>query len=288
MMKYAVHLPNFGAYGDALVLADLAKQAEEVGWDGFFIWDHLLFAEPDKSPHVDPWIVLTAIAMQTERIKIGTMVTPLPRRRPWKLARETVSLQNLSGGRLILGVGLGDPAEWEYRSFHEEDDPRIRAQKLDESLTILTNLWTGEPFSFQGEHYELEEVTFLPAPVQPIPIWVGGYWPRKAPFRCAARYDRTMPGLLEGPMTPEDLAEIKQYIQHYRTENTPFDLAVGGITSADGSGANLEAFVATGATWWIEDISPLRLSMGWDELWKPWDTDALVARILAGPPNRLT
>src|SRR5687767_2848760 len=121
-MKYAVHLPNFGAYGDARVLADLAHVAEAAGWDGFFLWDHLLCCELDKNPHADPWIALTAAALNTANIKLGTLVTPIPRRRPWKLARETVTLHNLSGGRLILGVGIGDPVKWEYDFFHAESD----------------------------------------------------------------------------------------------------------------------------------------------------------------------
>jgi alkanesulfonate monooxygenase SsuD/methylene tetrahydromethanopterin reductase-like flavin-dependent oxidoreductase (luciferase family) len=205
MMKYGVHLPNFGAFGDARVLAEMAVLAEQAGWDGFFIWDHLLFCEPDKNAHVDPWVGLTAVAMRTERIIFGPLVTAIPRRRPWKLARETVSLQNLSGGRLVLGVGLGDPVEWEYRFFHEETDAKIRAEKLDEGLAILQGLWSGETFGFTGKHYQLEPMTFLPKPVKPIPIWVGGYLPHKRPFRRAARFDGVVPGRLDGSFAPEDV-----------------------------------------------------------------------------------
>jgi hypothetical protein len=287
IMKYGLHLPNFGSFSDPRILINLAKEAENAGWDGFFLWDHLLFCELDKNPHADPWIVLSAIATQTTKINIGTIVTPLARRRPWKLARETVTLQNLSNGRLILGVGLGDPVEWEFGFFHDDTDPKIRAQKLDEGLDILIGLWTGEPFKFSGIHYQLEEMTFLPTPVQPIPIWVGGYWPRKPPFRRAARYNGISPGALEGTLSPKDWNEINVYIQQHRTNESHFDLVGGGQTPAEPAEAKaiIEPYAQVGITWWLEDISPLRLGMGWDELWKPWDVEALRQRILAGPPT---
>ncbi|MCB9451271.1 MAG: LLM class flavin-dependent oxidoreductase [Anaerolineaceae bacterium] len=287
-MKYGVHLPNFGAFGDIHRLLDLARKAEDAGWDGFFLWDHLLFCELDQNAHVDPWMTLAAAAVQTKRIMLGTLVTPLPRRRPWKVARETVTLQNLSGGRLILGVGLGDPVEWEYRTFHEADDPKIRAEKLDEGLAILTNLWQGKPFRFTGQHYQLEDATFLPAPIQPIPVWVGGYWPHKAPFRRAARYDGMFPGVTNAPMTPEQLGDIQAYLQTQRGSSTaPFDLAAGGVTAGGRNDDQdiVAAYERLGATWWIEDISPLRLGMGWGDLWREWDTAPLESRIMAGPPR---
>lgn len=287
-MKYGMSLPNFGTFGDVHLLIDLACKAEAAGWDGFFLWDHLLFCELDKNAHADPWITLSAIATQTETVMIGTLVTPIPRRRPWKLARETVTLQNLSKGRLILGVGLGAPEEWEYRFFHEEDDPKIRAKKLDEGLTILSNLWKGEPFGFKGEHFHLEEMTFLPVPVKPIPIWVGGYWPNKRPFRRAARYNGTYPGLLDGAMTPEALKEIAAYIRQQHGGNpAQFDLVAGGTSEANAQSYHtyVEPFEQIGATWWIEDMSPLRLGMGWEDLWKPWDVAPIEERILAGPPR---
>jgi alkanesulfonate monooxygenase SsuD/methylene tetrahydromethanopterin reductase-like flavin-dependent oxidoreductase (luciferase family) len=290
-MKYGLHLPNFGSYADARLLADLARAAEEAGWDGFFLWDHLLFCELDKNPHVDPWVALTAVALNTQHITFGTLVTPLPRRRPWKLARETVTLHNLSGGRLVLGVGLGDPVEWEYRFFHDDTDPKIRAQKLDEGLAILTGLWTGETFSFEGVHYQLEPMTFLPRPVTPIPVWVGGNWPNKPPFRRAARYDGVFPNLSndQGPMTPDKLREILGYIDQHRSTSsqTPYEVIVGGITEigTDDYQQKVAPYEAAGATWWIEDVGPLRLGLGWEDLWQEWDVPALRARIEAGPPR---
>ena len=125
-MRFGINLPPFGEFGDARALAELAREAESVGWDGFFIWDHILF-DPSWHPMVDPWVGLAAVAMATTTIRLGTLVTPLPRRRPWKLARETVSLDRLAGGRLILGVGIGDPVTWEYGFFGEPTDARQRA-----------------------------------------------------------------------------------------------------------------------------------------------------------------
>ncbi|MHA2042787.1 MAG: LLM class flavin-dependent oxidoreductase, partial [Candidatus Thorarchaeota archaeon] len=152
----------------------MAKEAEECNWDGFFMWDHINPETGFKKGVADPWITLSAIAAVTERIRIGTTVTPLPRRRPQKVARETASLDVLSNGRLILGVGLGGPTDAEFEV--EDTSARIRAEKLDESLDIITGLWSGEPFSFQGKHYKFDEVTFNPTPIQKprIPIWCAG------------------------------------------------------------------------------------------------------------------
>jgi alkanesulfonate monooxygenase SsuD/methylene tetrahydromethanopterin reductase-like flavin-dependent oxidoreductase (luciferase family) len=189
-MKFGISLPPFGDFAEPLFLGEIARQAEEAGWDGFFIWDHMIF-DPTFYPITDPWVALTVIALHTSRMRIGTLITPLARRRPWKLARETAALDRVSQGRLILGVGLGDPAQWEYGFFGEETDAKIRAEKLDEALSILTGLWTGEPFGFQGKHFHLRPVQFLPRPLQQprIPIWVGGFWPHKPPMRRAARWD---------------------------------------------------------------------------------------------------
>ena len=180
-MRFGLIVQMTGSLGYPQPLARLAREAEAAGWDGFFIWDVFGGDSAAPAPVVDPWIALAAIAATTERIRFGPMVTPLPRRRPWKLAREAASLDQLSGGRLILGVGIGTPPE-EFARFGEQVDPRIRAEMLDEGLEVLTGLWSGEPFSFQGRHYRVEEATLLPRPVQQprIPIWVGGTWPRAA------------------------------------------------------------------------------------------------------------
>jgi len=190
-MRYAVNVPNFAEYADVRAAAALAAEAEAAGWDGFFVWDHIVFAKEQRLPVADPWILLAAVALATERLRLGPMVTPLARRRPWKVARETVTLDHLSGGRLILGVGLGTPAADEYGAFGEPTDPRVRAAMLDEALEVLTLLWSGETVSFHGEHFRLDEVAFRPTPVQRprIPIFVAGAWPRPPPRRRAVRGD---------------------------------------------------------------------------------------------------
>ena len=284
-MKYGVHLPNFGSFGDVHVLIDLAKTAEDAGWDGFFLWDHLLFCELDKNPHVDPWITLAAIAVQTKRINIGTMVTAFARRRPQKLARETVTLQNLSNGRLILGAGLGDPVEWEFETFHEETDPKIRAKKLNEGLDIVTQLWSGETLTYEGEHYQITDATFLPKPIKPIPIWIAGYYPRKAPMNRASRFQGMFPGHVDGKLLPEHVKEIRTYIQDHRKDDSPFDIVAGGETKDSSDTAEVAVYKDAGLTWWMEDISPLRLGFTWQDLWKTWDVEPLKARIESGPPS---
>jgi alkanesulfonate monooxygenase SsuD/methylene tetrahydromethanopterin reductase-like flavin-dependent oxidoreductase (luciferase family) len=166
IMHFGLYLPNFGNEVSALALADLAAEAEQAGWYGFFLWDHMLYSKSQKLNIVDPWIALTAVAMKTTRIRFGTTVTPVSRRRPWHLARETATLDHLSGGRLILSVGLGEPAEAGYPFFGEDPDPRVRAEKLDEGLDILAGLWSGKRFIYQGKHYQIEKMAFQPTCMQ--------------------------------------------------------------------------------------------------------------------------
>ena len=288
-MFHGVSLPQFERFGDAHKLAELAREAEEVGWDGFFIWDHILFDDL-WHPMVDPWVALAAIALNTQDIRLGTIVTPLARRRPWKLARETVSIDHLSNGRLILGVGLGDPARWEYGFFGEEMDARIRAQKLDEGLEILTGLWSGEPFAYQGEHYHLKEMVFLPTPIQSprIPIWVGGYWPNKAPMRRAARWDGFCPINPQTRITPENWREISAYMQAHRADHGPFDAVHFGTTPGDnlGQAADIVApYAQVGITWWIEDISPHAYGSSRPDPWTPELVERMEQRLRQGPPK---
>jgi alkanesulfonate monooxygenase SsuD/methylene tetrahydromethanopterin reductase-like flavin-dependent oxidoreductase (luciferase family) len=162
-LRHAVHVPNLRQYGDPAVLVGLAVDAEAAGWDGFFVWDHILHRRAEPEPVVDPWIVLAACAVRTQRIKLGTLLTPVARRRPWKLAREVATLDQLSGGRAVLGAGLGAPRHDEFEAFGEEADDRRRAARLDEGLEVLAGLLSGEPFSHRGEFHSLDEMRFLPA-----------------------------------------------------------------------------------------------------------------------------
>jgi alkanesulfonate monooxygenase SsuD/methylene tetrahydromethanopterin reductase-like flavin-dependent oxidoreductase (luciferase family) len=282
-MKYGLSIPNFGWFGDINTLVEIGTDVEDYGWDGLFLWDHLLvFKQNDLVvPFVDPWITLTAIACNTKRIRLGPLVTPLPRRRPWKVAREALSLDHLSKGRFILGVGIGSPPETEFDYFGEESDSIIRAQKLDESLDIITGLWSGEPFSHDGIHYHLEEMTFLPKPEQAprIPIWVGGSVPFKSPFLRAALYDGVVPIHSKWPqrITPQDLEKILGIIQSERGNLDNYNVVVSGETSGTDSQKDTETvtpWIDSGANWWLEDINELRAKF-----------DVLRERIRAGPPR---
>jgi alkanesulfonate monooxygenase SsuD/methylene tetrahydromethanopterin reductase-like flavin-dependent oxidoreductase (luciferase family) len=282
-VRYAINLPNFEVFADPRTVAGLARDAEAAGWDGVFVWDHLTFVKAWRLAIADPWIVLAAVALATERVRLGTMVTPLPRRRPWKLARETVTLDRLSGGRLVLGVGLGSPAEDEYGSFGEPVNAATRAAMLDEGLELLTRLWSGEPVTFHGGHYTVEDVTFLPTPLQSprIPIWVAGTWPAAGPVRRAARFDGIAP-LKPGPdgelqdLTADDVRALLATVREHRAGDGPFDVLVGGETPGDDPAAareRLEPLAEAGMTWWQEVLTPRR-----------GDLDALRARVRLGPP----
>ncbi|MGE5292461.1 MAG: LLM class flavin-dependent oxidoreductase [Micromonosporaceae bacterium] len=274
-------VPCVGAFGDPRLLVDLAVAGEESGWDAFFLWDHLLYADPQW--HVaDPTVVIAAVAERTTRIRFGVMVTVLARRRVAKVARETVTLDRLSGGRLIFGAGLGSlPAE--FTSFGEPGGARQRAERLDESLHVLNELWSGQPVTFTGEHVTATDVTMLPAPVQRprIPVWCAGRWPNKAPFRRAARWDGVMPthtgyGLGQ-TMPPEELRAALSYTRAHRTARGPFDVALEGWTdgsATDRGAGKVEPYARAGITWWIE-------ALGW---WRGRPADAL-ARVRQGPPR---
>jgi hypothetical protein len=278
-MRFGVHIPNFGDFHDLRAIAELAHDAEVAGWDGFFLWDHILYART-KRPVIDPWIALAAIAMRTERIRFGPLVTALARRRPWKVARETVSLDHLSGGRLILGVGLGFPPDNEFARFGEDPDPKVRAGKLDEGLDILVGLWSGKPFHYAGQHYQVERTVFWPPPVQVprIPIWVAGTWPKHlAPFRRAARWDGVCPEGA-GKMTLHDQRVMLDYIrQHRPAEAGPFDVVRAARLPTGDVGevrATIVAWEAAGVTWWIVGTTG-----------RPGAYADMRARILDGPPR---
>jgi alkanesulfonate monooxygenase SsuD/methylene tetrahydromethanopterin reductase-like flavin-dependent oxidoreductase (luciferase family) len=289
-MRFGVSIPAFADFSDPRALAELAGEAEAAGWDGFFLWDAMFF-DPTFHPMADPWIALAAIAMSTRQMRIGTLVTPVARRRPWKLARETVSVDKLSGGRLILGVGLGDPVQWDFGFFDEITDSRVRARRLDEGLDILTGLWTGEKFSYQGDQYHVKEVIFRPAPVQSprIPIWVGGWWPHKAPLRRAARWDGVCPIKGGDPITPDEWRELLAYVQEHHTSTTPFDAVHSAPTPGDHlkhAAEIVEPYTKAGVTWWIEPVDPWRFGWSYEVPWAPEATVLIRERIRQGPPQR--
>jgi hypothetical protein len=266
-MRYAVNLPVVGEYSDPATLVGLAKEAEAAGWDAVFVWDSLVFDLQWNPPVTDPWIVLGAIASHTQRVTIGTMVAQLARRRPWKVAREVVAIDHLSGGRMVLGVGLGFSGEAEFAQFGEDGDARVRADKLDEALAIIAGLCTGEPFRYEGQYYTIKETTFTPRPVQEhVPIWVAGYWPNKRPFRRAARWDGAAPAEMDVrpdgfsilPSSPETITAIKAYIDQHRTSTAPYDIIVSRVLPDDpeAAAAMVQAFAAAGVTWLLRDMLP--------------------------------
>ncbi len=284
-MQFAIQIPNFGSGGDPRTLVELARRAEAAGWDGFFVWDHLLVDATWRLEIADPWIALAAIAQATSRIRLGPMVAALPRRRPAKLARETASLDRLSDGRLVLGIGLGWPSEADFGWFGDETDLARRGSMVDESLAILEGLWSGEPFAFAGEHYRVRTATFLPRPVQEprIPVWVAALRPGPdAPLRRAARWDGFAPAAEDGYLPLETFTRDVARVRELRAmagcaADAPYEIVAAGATPGDDRTVAAEAaaaFEAAGATWWQEIVSD-------------WlgGIEAMRARIEAGPPR---
>jgi alkanesulfonate monooxygenase SsuD/methylene tetrahydromethanopterin reductase-like flavin-dependent oxidoreductase (luciferase family) len=284
VLRYAVGLPNVREYADPRVLVELATEAEAAGWDGAFLWDHIAREEDPSVPATDPWIAAAAMAVRTQRLRLGIMITPLARRRPWKVAREAVAVDVLSGGRFTLGVGLGGGAQAEFAAFGESADPKVRAELLDEGLAILDGLWTGEPFEFEGTHHRVRGAHFTPRSAQEprVPIWVAGRWPNRRPFRRAARWDGLFPlfeGVGPGEMaTPEQLAEAVSYTRDHRPDaDGAFDVALECVSAGEDPAADA-ALAATyadaGLTWWIEALG-----------WFRGPLDAMRERVRRGPPR---
>jgi alkanesulfonate monooxygenase SsuD/methylene tetrahydromethanopterin reductase-like flavin-dependent oxidoreductase (luciferase family) len=253
---------------DPMELAELGVEAERAGFDGFFLWDHIVFSNTGEGPPiVDPWLVLAVVAARTTRIRLGTMITPVPRRRPWQLAKETTTLDRLSNGRLILGVGIGSPAYGDFGIFHEPADERVRAELLDEGLDILAGLWSGERFSYQGRHFTLDPVRFTPTPVQRprIPVWVGGVLPAARPIARAARWDGMVPirfaeRALVRP-SAADMADAGAKIAAARAaagSPAEFDLVVWAeVAEVPAQVPEIaRPYQDSGVTWWIETAKP--------------------------------
>jgi alkanesulfonate monooxygenase SsuD/methylene tetrahydromethanopterin reductase-like flavin-dependent oxidoreductase (luciferase family) len=295
VVKFGISVPPFEQFFDARRLAALARDAEDAGWDGVFLWDHVLIW---PTPIADPWVALACMALATERVKLGPLVTPLPRRRPVKLARECVTLDHLSRGRLVLGVGSGS-GPWEFEYLGDEPDPARRAQMLEESVALLTRLWSGEPVLHDGAFYrfngdmgpgnpEITPTPFLPRPVQSprIPLWAAASWPKRAPVRRAAHLDGVVPLRLGADfgeyLTPEHTREIVECVQQHRETDAPFEVVISGHTDSAAERAQPEALAQAGATWWLEDISP------WPFGWRfegPWPVEAMTKRVRQGPPR---
>jgi hypothetical protein len=274
-MKYGLVLPSW----DARPVAELAREAENAGWDGIFLWEPLW--------GFDAWLLLAAAASLTQRIRLGTMLTPLSRMRPWKLASETLTLDHLSKGRAILSVGLG-ALDTGFAAFGEVTDRKTRAELLDEGLEILTGLWGGYPLRFDGKHYSIRESSF-PAPPptvqQPrIPIWVVGAWRREKSMGRALRYDGLLPNKMNpdgsiGALEVEDVRAMRAYVDARHVGQGAYDIVVEGVTPADpkAAGEMVRPWVEAGATWWIE--------ADWNALNSPDAVESTRRRIMPGPPE---
>ncbi|HEX2753909.1 MAG TPA: LLM class flavin-dependent oxidoreductase [Candidatus Limnocylindrales bacterium] len=268
----AIKLGIIVTTGEPRVAAELAALAEARGWDGVFTWDGVAIGTMDT---FDPWVVMAAMAMRTERVTLGAIVTPPARRRPWKLAREAMTLDRLSNGRLVLPVGLGTTDDAAFGNVGEPTEARIRAEKLDESLEILCGLWTGEPFGFAGRHYRFEPMTFRPTPVQQprIPIWTVGAWPNERSMRRTLHWDGVV-AQVEGAAAIREIVDWAEREWPAATRDRAWDVVAEGNTPADDPAAGVATVTehaAAGATWWIESD------------WESGTVETIRRRIEAGP-----
>ena len=277
-MKFGV-VTSFGSVHDYV---DMAREAEASGWDGVFAWDDI---SVDRGDVFDPWVVLGAMAAVTERVTLGAMVFSLARRRPWKVARETITLDNLSNGRLVLPVGLGGTWDGGYSRVNTEDPARrVRAEKLDECLEILELAWSGETVSYEGTHYSMQDLWFEPRPLQRprIPVWPVGAWPSAKSLGRAARWDGVIVSDLsdkdeDDGTSPEAVAAIAAWMAEHRQSSSPFDIITEGITSGTDPSADLAKLAPlaeAGATWFIESR--------WEN---DQSADTVRQRIRRGPPR---
>jgi hypothetical protein len=282
-VRFGLSVPNLGEFTDPRQVADLARRAEEAGWDGFFVWDHVVFAYGPLDT-ADPWVLLSLIAANTTRIRFGPMVTPVARYRPGPLARSTTTLDRLSDGRLIFGAGLGFTLPAEFGTWGESTRPREIADRLDEGLAVLTGLWSGERVDFHGEHLTAADVTFRPTPVQHPrpPIWIGCDWPNRRPLHRAVRWDGVAPTMVDPAdgswrPTPAAVAELVDVVGELRDSTDPFEVVITGRTpdaEPDAARDTAGAIAAAGATWWVEGFRP-----------GPGEYEAALRRVEAGPPR---
>ncbi|WP_321575410.1 LLM class flavin-dependent oxidoreductase [Oerskovia douganii] len=270
-----------GSFGSASELVTMAREAEEHGWDGYFTWDGISLPGMDS---YDPWGILSAAAVQTERVTLGALVFALPRRRPWELARQALTVDHLSGGRLVLPVGVGVLDDAGFSA-----DPgqltslRERAELLDDVLAFLERSWSGEAFSFDGTHISTGEMTISPRPVHGrIPVWPVGVFPSERSMSRAVRWDGVTVQLRGDrgldPLSPEDVREVATWVAEHRDPAAgPFELVVQRDfpTDLDAAAQDARALEAAGATWWLE--------AGWDPT--KVTAESQLARIRQGPPR---
>jgi hypothetical protein len=277
-MKFGYVFPR----ADVFEAIKFAKVAEETGWDAFFVW------EPTYG--IDAWVTLAAIAVETEAIRLGTLLSPPSRMRPWKLASEAITLDILSNGRITISVGLG-AIDTGFEELGEKTDLKTRAELLDESLDIINGLWSRDLLNYEGKHYNIKNLfrsEFFKRHPPPklvqlprIPIWVVGAWPYEKSMKRAIKYEGIIPtiknkqGQFED-ITPEHIIEIKEYIQENHSKKAPFDIIVEGKSPGDDpevSMSIIKPFAEAGATWWIESD------------WTTKKLELLFKRVKQGPPS---
>jgi alkanesulfonate monooxygenase SsuD/methylene tetrahydromethanopterin reductase-like flavin-dependent oxidoreductase (luciferase family) len=276
-VRFGLNFPLSGLFSDISLVSELAKEAEACGWDGCFVWDHLRIAGTESNS--DPWLALALIVHATNRITIGPLVTPIFRRHLGKLAQETVTLDHLSNGRLIMGIGLGSDEFGEISAFGGPLDDLVRSEMLDEGLQILTEFWSGQRVTFEGKHYRIRDAQILPACFQSprIPIWVAASWGRKRPMRRAARFDGlvTVRGDMASSLTPAATEEMVSYVRGIRTSRSPFEVVhfghIGEVP-VDEVRTYVESYADAGVTWWIETFA-----------FGSQDIDQIRAQIRRGP-----
>jgi alkanesulfonate monooxygenase SsuD/methylene tetrahydromethanopterin reductase-like flavin-dependent oxidoreductase (luciferase family) len=247
-VQRALFIPQFGELADPRLLSDLGQRAERAGWDGLFLWDHIQYRAPADLV-LDPWVTLAAVGAVTTRLRLGAMVTPLARRRPWVVARQLAALDLLTDGRMVLGVGLGlDDSGKELSTFGEELDAPTRAEMLDEGLEIVHTLLSGQTLHHRGPHYRADGATFLPTPVQsPLPTWVAARWPNRAPLRRAARYQGVF---AINVASPADADQLRAQMGLLRPGGGPFEIVV-----APEAGWPAQDWVNAGVTWLLTPFS---------------------------------
>jgi alkanesulfonate monooxygenase SsuD/methylene tetrahydromethanopterin reductase-like flavin-dependent oxidoreductase (luciferase family) len=285
-VRCSVNIPNFGDFADPRAVAQVAVAAEAAGWDALFVWDHVVHDKQarGRQPLGDPWMLLTAAALATSRIRLGPLVTPVARRRPEQLARQVATLDVLSGGRVVFGAGLGGPIEDEFGSFGDTTDPVVLAERLDEGLELLARYWTGEPVDHEGRHYRVRHTALHPVPAQRPrpPVWIAGYWPHRRPMRRAARWDGAVPLFLSArhgqAPPPQEVRDLARYLAEQRGDRAgePFEIVVGGVSEPASANDLLGPLLEAGATWWDERLpqsSPEHHSLA-----------PVLRRVDAGPP----
>ncbi|MBU7000230.1 MAG: LLM class flavin-dependent oxidoreductase [Theionarchaea archaeon] len=271
-MHYGIEVVPFGEFGDPGLMMEFACAAEDAGWEGIWVWDHILLPYGVG----DPWVILSAVAASTERLKVITGVSPLPRYHIHVLARLLTSLDILSRGRVVFGTGLG--IDREFAQVGGPGDPRVRAAMLDEGLELLVKVWSGNPVTYEGNHYTVKGMTAVSTPIQTtIPVWIGGE--SRAALRRAAHWDGWIIGTInekcEIIRSPEKLREEISHIQEYRARDATFDVAIDGISRPGNKDIELvHQYEEAGATWWFEGIFGLRGSK-----------EEMLDRIIAGPPT---